>query len=85
MYKRQEPTQPFPSHNAPKDHKEQAQTWFRSLRDDICAEFERLEEELSGTVLEKLGSPEAGKFERKQWDREGGGGGEMSIMRGRVF
>ncbi|MEK9710443.1 MAG: oxygen-dependent coproporphyrinogen oxidase, partial [Alphaproteobacteria bacterium] len=27
----------------------------------------------------------AGRFVRKSWDREGGGGGEMSLMRGQVF
>ncbi len=52
-----------------------AQGWFRSLRDQICAEFEAIED--SGNA--------AGRFERKAWSREGGGGGEMSIMRGGVF
>lgn len=59
--------------------KQQASEWFRLLRDNICAEFEKIEEELSGS------DKKAGKFERKIWQREGGGGGEMSIMRGRVF
>ncbi|MEH6630070.1 MAG: oxygen-dependent coproporphyrinogen oxidase [Halopseudomonas aestusnigri] len=85
MYQRQDPTQAFPDHNAPLDNKEQAQVWFKELRDNICAEFEKLEDELTGSILEKKGSPNAGRFERKQWDREGGGGGEMSIMHGRVF
>lgn len=58
-----------------------AAEWFRDLRDQICAEFEKLEDELTGTFAEH----EPGRFERKAWDRAEGGGGEMSIMRGRVF
>ena len=59
-----------------------ATAWFRSLRDSICKEFERLEDELAGT---KHKDRPAGRFERTLWDREGGGGGEMSLMHGRVF
>lgn len=60
------------------------QAWFTKLRDDICAEFEKIEQELAG------GDRPAGKFERKSWERKNedgtaGGGGTMSIMRGRVF
>jgi coproporphyrinogen III oxidase len=69
------------------DQKQQAATWFRSLRDQICAAFEKLEDELQGTGHAHL---PAGRFERKQWQRPtedgtAGGGGEMSVMRGRVF
>lgn len=72
--------------------KSQAFAWFKSLRDDICAEFEKIEDELTGT--EKAGLP-AGRFLRSPWDRGDtdsnhsgsrlSGGGEMSVMRGRVF
>lgn len=55
-----------------------AQAWFRTLRDQICASYEALEDELGGSVP-------AGRFERNIWSREAGGGGEMSVMRGRVF
>ena len=60
-------------------HKSQAETWFKSLRDTICAAFEGLEE--------KGGDPSlpAGRFERKSWERPGGGGGVMSGVKGRVF
>jgi len=62
-------------------YKEQASAWFRTLRDQICATFEKIETELTGTYRD---CPPA-TFERKVWQREGGGGGEMSLMRGRVF
>ncbi len=55
--------------------KEQASTWFRTIRDQICSEFE---------AIETGGS----KFERKLWDRDGDelrGGGEISIMHGKEF
>ncbi|MEO8558979.1 MAG: oxygen-dependent coproporphyrinogen oxidase [Rhodospirillales bacterium] len=57
--------------------------WFASLRDRICAEFERIETELSGTNRELT----PGKFQRQDWQREDGtgGGGTMAVMRGRVF
>ena len=67
--------------------KDEARAWFESLRDRICAAFERLEDELAGTHRELP----PGRFERKAWRREAGsdgedrGGGVMSLMRGRVF
>ena len=63
--------------------KEQAKVWFEALRDDICARFETLEDE-GGAGVETLA---AGRFERTPWQREegAGGGGVMSIMKGRVF
>ena len=54
--------------------------WFRYLRDQICASYEQLEAKYCNYKNIKLN-----KFERKIWQREGGGGGEMSIMRGRLF
>ena len=64
--------------------KDQAQKWFRQLRDSICVAFESIEREFD--------SDNAPTFTRKTWDRdkiEGddghGGGGEMSSMTGRVF
>ena len=67
--------------------KQQAADWFRSLRDQICAAFEKIEDELLGTEHAAL---PPGHFERTVWQRQDGeatesGGGEMSIMHGRVF
>lgn len=52
-----------------------ARAWFESLRDRICSAFEAIEAE--------AGSP--ARFTRTAWDRPGGGGGVMSVMRGQVF
>ncbi len=63
--------------------------WFKNLRDKICVEFEKIEEEYlaSSAASKKILEPQ--KFSRKKWDRanEGkdGGGGEMSVMKGNVF
>ncbi|WP_417843768.1 oxygen-dependent coproporphyrinogen oxidase [Thalassospira sp.] len=63
-------------------HKSQAADWFKSLRDQICARFEQLEDSYAGPLADRP----AGRFERTRWERgEGQGGGEMSVMRGRVF
>lgn len=75
------------------DKKETAFAWFTSIRDTICAAFESVEDDLTGTAKAAL---PAGRFERTPWTREPdaspnhsgsvlNGGGEMSIMRGRVF
>lgn len=84
-----------PEQNAPllDEHKDTATAWFRTLRDQICTAFETLEDELSGGNKADMAP---GRFERTPWSRadtdkpnESGsvlkGGGEMSIMRGRVF
>ncbi|MEX5727713.1 coproporphyrinogen III oxidase [Rhodovulum iodosum] len=67
------------------DKKTRASAWFRSLRDEIVAAFEALEEaQQSGPFAE---AP-AGRFEVTETRREAGdgGGGLMSVMRGgRVF
>jgi coproporphyrinogen III oxidase len=56
--------------------------WFNELRDSICAAFEALETEY---VQRRPDEGAPGRFERKPWSREGGGGGTMATLRGRVF
>ena len=60
----------------------QTSAWFASLRDAICATFESIEAELVSTAPD---DPAPGSFSRRDWDRDGGGGGQMSVMHGRVF
>jgi coproporphyrinogen III oxidase len=62
-----------------------ARTWFATLRDDICADFEALEDAVP--VAPGIG---AGRFVRTPWTRSDhggrpGGGGTMAMMHGRVF
>jgi len=61
------------------EHKKRASAWFEELRNHICAEFEKLESDPSESTVP------AGRFKRTKWEREGGGGGTMSVMKGRVF
>src|SRR5262249_2997137 len=66
--------------------KSRARAWFESLRDDICARFETLEDEAPS----RLYRGEAGRFVRTPWNRTdhtgaAGGGGMMAMMHGRLF
>jgi len=71
-------------------HKAEARAWFETLRNQICAAFEKLEDDLAGPALDQVAGIAPGRFERTAWTRpaedgEDGGGGTMAVMRGRVF
>ena len=66
--------------------KVRARAWFEELRDNICAALEKLEDDAPAELFE--GAP--GRFVRTPWERTDhtgapGGGGEMSMLHGRLF
>ncbi len=61
------------------EHQQKAAAWFATLRDQICAAFELIEDDLS------TNDQAPGRFIKTPWDRAEGGGGEISLMHGRVF
>lgn len=68
---------------SPEQRRTVARAWFEDLRDQLCAQFEQLEDEIGGT-------DPAGRFIRKDWTRQdhtgaAGGGGVMSMIHGRLF
>jgi coproporphyrinogen III oxidase len=74
--------------NPLESRKARARAWFEALRDDICTAFEAIEDDLPP------GAPgaeaAAGRFVRTPWKRSDhagadGGGGVMSMLKGRVF
>jgi coproporphyrinogen III oxidase len=72
------------------ERKERASAWFKSLRDQICNELEAIETELENS------DTATSEFKRTPWQREESnepnesgsilnGGGEISLLKGRVF
>lgn len=67
-----------------KSQKADASVWFRSLRDEIVARFERMERQHMGDS--PVGEFEVSTTKRTSDDGSDAGGGLMSVMRGgRVF
>ena len=63
------------------EQKKKSSLWFKSLRNQICEELEK---------IERIHSPTPSKFQRTSWtrDKDGSqklGGGEMSLIRGKSF
>ena len=48
----------------------QAENWFRELRNQMVGSIQKVE---------------GSTFEEKEWQRPGGGGGKMSILKGKIF
>ncbi len=70
------------------DRKARARAWFESLRDQIVAAFEELEDALPASA--PLADRPPGRFSCAPWSRADhsgapGGGGVMAMMKGRVF
>jgi coproporphyrinogen III oxidase len=66
--------------------KARARAWFESLRDELCAAFEALEDAAPAALY----GPTPGRFVRTPWERADhtgapGGGGTTAMMRGRLF
>ena len=55
-----------------------ASSWFTDLRDEICASFEKIEKN-------QFNNKQNINFHKKKWERNGGGGGVISVMKGKVF
>jgi coproporphyrinogen III oxidase len=65
---------------------EKARAWFEALRDALCAAFEAIEDAPDTPLADRP----PGRFVASPWrrpteDGTDGGGGEMRVLRGRVF
>ena len=66
------------SENLLNNKKKMVSKWFKELRNQICESFENIENNFRD-------SDRKINFEKKIWNRDGGGGGTISTMRGNVF
>ena len=69
------------------EKKELAVRWFQELQNQICDECTAIEDEgvPEDSEQDGLSALPAGSFQEKNWNREGGGGGRMRVMNGRIF
>jgi coproporphyrinogen III oxidase len=71
------------------EQRQRASDWFGTLRDELCAAIESVEDAFAQPG--RAGGDPPSRFERQAWTREAGpsgeegGGGVMAILRGRVF
>jgi len=70
------------------DRKARAREWFEALQLRICAAFEALENDASGSFSSQATEP--GRFTLTPWERANhdgapGGGGRMGLIHGRLF
>ena len=56
--------------NQIKNQQNQAENWFRELRNQMVGAIQKVD---------------GSNFEEKEWQRPGGGGGKMSILKGEIF
>jgi len=64
------------------EKKKRAQKWFTTLQSQLIETFEKIEKDATLTQYDKP----PGIFARKPWTFEnGGGGGTMAVLEGRVF
>ena len=65
------------------EERARAKAWFEDLRNEICAEFKRIEHELTGPLSDRA----PGRFVQTPWSRTdhtgapGGGGGRAPAPR----
>ncbi|MBI3436171.1 MAG: coproporphyrinogen III oxidase, partial [Proteobacteria bacterium] len=79
---------PLPEPAVLESRKARARAWFETLRDDISAAFEQLEDAAPAPPGQAGLAP--GRFARTAWQRADhaggpGGGGVMAMMKGRLF
>ena len=61
---------------------QRAAAWFAALQERLCEAFEAVEDDYAGPEAAEL---PPGRFVQTPWQRPGGGGGTMAMMKGRVF